>query len=247
MENFSFQFFLILTVAIIAFFYSSVGHGGASGYLALMALFNIDPVEMRSSALLLNILVSGIAFFQFYRSGNFRWKIFLPFAILSIPMAFTGANITLDTGIYKIILGICLAFAALRIAVIYTKNSGEERKQIQFLPALFIGGAIGFISGIIGIGGGILLSPILIFFRWADLKETAAVSALFILVNSVFGLTGTLYHGASFSPGILLWIAAAAMGGIAGSYYGSRVLNKAALRYLLSAVLIFASVKLIII
>lgn len=245
MENFTVTLFVLLL--IVAFFYSSVGHGGASGYLALMALFNINPVEMRSSALLLNILVSGIAFFQFYRSGNFRWKIFLPFSILSVPLAFIGANITLDPGIYKIILGLCLAVAALRMALIFGKKSDEKQMQIQFLPALLIGGAIGFISGIIGIGGGILLSPVLIFFRWADLKETAAVSALFILVNSIFGLSGTLYQGASFSPGILLWIAAAAIGGLAGSYYGSRILNRTTLRYLLSAVLIFASVKLIII
>lgn len=245
MENFSLLFLLLLFA--IAFLYSSVGHGGASGYLALMALFSFNPVEMRSSALLLNILVSGIAFYQFYSSGNFRWKLFFPFAILSIPMAFIGANIHLDMRIYKIILGFCLALAALRITGIYGKNIFSGLKQIQFLPALFIGGAIGIISGMIGIGGGILLSPILIFFRWADMKETAAVSALFILVNSLSGMAGVVYQGTDYSSQMLLWIMAAFIGGISGSYCGSRILNQTMLRYLLSAVLLFACIKLVIV
>ncbi len=230
----------------IAFLYSSIGHGGASGYLALMALFNINHTEMRSSALLLNIFVSGIAFIQFYRSGNFRVKLFFPFIILSVPLAFTGANINLDARVYKIILGICLAVAAFRIIGILGKKNVTDKKQIKFFPALLIGGAIGFISGIIGIGGGILLSPILILLLWADLKEAAAISSIFIFINSIAGLTGIIYNGAVFSDQIVFWILAAITGGLMGAYFGSRVMNNLILRYLLFSVLIFASVKLIV-
>lgn len=245
MENFSVVFVFLL--AIIAFLYSSVGHGGASGYLALMAFFNFSPGEMRSSALLLNIFVSGIAFFQFYRSGNFRWNFFYPFAILAVPMAFAGAGINLETEVYKVVLGICLFFAAFRILGFFGKYTVEEKKQIQFMPALILGGLIGFISGIIGIGGGILLSPIMIFLRWANLKEAAAVSALFILVNSLSGFAGVINTDVTLSPQIYIWIIAALAGGLAGSYFGSKILNQPALRYLLSAVLIFAGFKLILI
>ena len=174
-------FFLILIIAI-AFLYSSVGHGGASGYLALMVLFNIQPSLMKSSALLLNLFVSAIAFYQYYKNDFFKWKLFLPFAIGSFPMAFIGARLTISSEIYHEILAVCLLFAVLRILGIFGNNKQEKRK-LSFVIAVCIGAVLGFISGIIGIGGGIILSPLILIFRWADMKETAAVSALFIFVN----------------------------------------------------------------
>lgn len=244
MENLVIPFLVLLV--LVAFFYASVGHGGASGYLALMAFFEFSPSEMRPSALLLNIFVSGIAFFQFYRSGHFRWKLFYPFVILSVPLAFAGANVNLDTRAYRIFLGICLAIAALRLAGILGKEKSEEYRQVQFWPAVLTGGAIGFVSGVIGIGGGILLSPVIVFLRWGNMKETACVSALFILVNSMAGFSGVVYNGAEYAPQIFLWVILAITGGFLGSYFGNRIKNQGVLKYLLSAVLFFACVKLII-
>lgn len=237
----------MLLIAVIAFFYASVGHGGASGYLALMSLCSLQPAEMRSSALVLNILVSGIAFYQFYRSGNFRWKLFRPFAILSVPMSFLGAGITLNSKVYHVILGLCLLVAALRIMGVIKERHEKTTVTVNFVVALLIGSCIGFISGLIGIGGGVLLSPVLLLSGWAGLREAAAVSALFILVNSTAGLAGAAVHGITFMPQMYGWIFAAAAGGIAGSYLGSQYFNKVALRYILSAVLLLASIKLFII
>lgn len=239
-----FDILFLILIMLVAFLYSSVGHGGASGYLALMVLFNFSPEVMKPSALLLNIFVSGIAFYQYYRSGFFQWKIFLPFVLLSVPLSFIGASIELQTVWYKIILGICLIIASLRLLGFLGKENESEKKELPIFIALLIGGMIGLISGMIGIGGGILLSPILILFHWAKMKETAAISALFILVNSASGLFGAIYSGATFTNEIFVWLAAAIAGGSLGAYYGSKKFNNVVLKYLLSAVLLFASSKL---
>lgn len=239
-----FDIIFLMLIMLVAFLYSSVGHGGASGYLALMVLFNFSPEMMKSSALLLNIFVAGIAFYQYYRSGFFQWKIFLPFIILSIPFSFIGANIHLQTTWYKIILAICLIIASLRLLGVFGKERETENKKLPIPITILVGGFIGLISGMIGIGGGILLSPILIFFHWAKMKETAAISSLFILVNSISGLSGAIYNGATFTNEIYSWIAVAVVGGSLGSYYGSKKFNNVVLKYLLSAVLLFASTKL---
>jgi uncharacterized membrane protein YfcA len=172
---------LILLLAIMAFLYASVGHGGASGYLAVMAIFAIAPSIMKQTALLLNLGVSLMSFIAFFRQGFFRWKLFWPFALGSIPAAFLGAKIPLTDSTYKQILGFCLLMAVIRM--VYQL---KEEKSNPLIPVLgvFIGGIIGLLSGMIGIGGGIILSPLLLLFRWASLKEAAAVSALFIFVNS---------------------------------------------------------------
>lgn len=235
-------FFVLLFIA--AFFYASVGHGGASGYLALMALFSFAPETMRQTALVLNIFVSGIAFYQFYRNGYFQWRLFWPFVITSIPAAFIGGITTVDEQIYKRILGVFLLFAITRFIGFGTNENKNQKKQL-FVLSLVIGAVIGLFSGMIGIGGGIILSPLILLFGWANLKQTAAVSALFIFVNSVSGLSGLVSQGVHFNA--LMWsmLGVAFLGGLLGSYLGANKFNSKGLKYALSFVLLIASLKLI--
>ncbi|MEA3462808.1 MAG: sulfite exporter TauE/SafE family protein [Bacteroidota bacterium] len=239
------ELFFLLAMFIIAFLYSSVGHGGASGYLALMALFGVEVALMKPSALVLNLFVSSIAFLSYYKAGHFRIRTLLPFAVASIPMAFLGAMLEIAPDLYKKILGACLLIAALRI-VIRPRGEDTEVRKLSLSIALFSGAVIGFFSGMIGIGGGIILSPLLLLTRWAGMKETAAVSAAFIFLNSLAGLSGHLAAGMHLSPRILLWIGVVVAGGLAGSLSGSFRLSVVQLKYLVTAVLLIASIKLYI-
>jgi uncharacterized membrane protein YfcA len=234
--------FLII-LPIVAFLYASVGHGGASGYLALMALFSFAPETMKPTALLLNIFVAGIAFYHYYKAGHFNKKLFLSFAITSIPFAFIGGMIEVDASIYKKILGVLLIFAILKMLNVFGKES-DSIKHIKLWQGLIIGGLIGFFSGLIGIGGGIILTPIILLLHFGNMKEAAAVSALFIWVNSAAGLVGQLSSGVSLSSQSFVLVAIALVGGFFGSYYGSKKINNTSLRYVLAFVLIIASVKL---
>ena len=229
---------------LVAFLYSSVGHGGASGYLALMALFSITPDVMKPTALLLNLFVSLTSFIQFYRGKHFHWKIFLPFAITSVPMAFVGGMITIDADIYKKILGILLLIPIARF-LFFANIRVETTKRSNILLSLIIGAAIGFLSGLIGIGGGIILSPVLLLLKWTNLKQTAAISALFIFVNSLSGLAGQLQKGINFSGDMYAYVAVAFVGGLCGAYFGSLKFRQNILQYLLALVLIVASYKLL--
>lgn len=240
----SYQWLFVLLIAIIAFLYSSVGHGGASGYLALMALAGIAPSVMRPSALLLNIFVSFISFVFYYRAGHFKWKLFLPFTLLSVPASFAGALITLDDMMYKKILGVLLIFPILRLAGLLGKEN-ETVKELNLYFALIIGALIGLFSGMIGIGGGIILSPVILLLHWGKMKETAAVSALFIFVNSVSGFIGLKSSGVAFDDLMYLWAVVALTGGFAGSYFGSKKFNSPVLKKILSVVLFIACMKLL--
>ena len=238
------EIFFILAIGLIAMLYSSVGHGGASGYLALMALFGVDVVLMKPSALILNLFVSSIAFISYYRAGHFRPRLLLPFVITSIPAAFLGATLEISPELYKKILGGCLLIAALRILIRPAKE--EERKELSIPVALASGALIGFFSGMIGIGGGIILSPLLLLTRWGGMKETAAASAAFIFLNSLAGLSGHIVAGMAVSPKIAVWIVAVIAGGLIGSWTGGFKLSVAHLRYLITAVLLVASIKLFV-
>jgi uncharacterized membrane protein YfcA len=185
------NFYVLITFFAIAALYSSVGHGGATGYLALMALLSFTPEVMRPIALTLNIFVSSIAFYSFYKNGHFRFNLLWPFIAASIPFAFLGGALVVDFKIYKIILGVFLLLAVARMLFVRPSKIKSGR-PINILLALIIGAVLGFFSGMIGIGGGIILSPVIILLGWANMKETAAVSAVFILVNSISGLTGFL-------------------------------------------------------
>jgi len=184
----------LLILPIVSFLYSSVGHGGASGYLALMALFSFAPESMKPTALLLNIFVAGISFYYYYKAGHFNKKLFLSFAITSIPFAFLGGTLELDASMYKKLLAVLLVFAILKMLNVFGKENNLVQ-AIKLWQGLLIGGIIGFFSGLIGIGGGIILTPLILLLHWGKMKEAAAVSALFIWVNSVAGLIGQLHSG----------------------------------------------------
>ena len=229
---------------LVAFLYASVGHGGASGYLALMALFSFTPEVMKPTALLLNLFVSLTSFIQFYRGGHFKWKIFLPLAIASVPFAFIGGSITVDSAIYKKVLGILLLIPIGRF-LFFPNIRVSELKKSNIILSLVIGASIGFLSGLIGIGGGIILSPILLLLKWTDQKQTAAISALFIFVNSLSGLAGQLTKGIHFSTDMYAYVGIAFVGGLCGAYFGSLKFNQNILKYVLAIVLMLAAYKLL--
>lgn len=235
-------FFLFLF--IVALLYASVGHGGASGYLALMAIYGFAPEVMKPTALMLNLFVSLTAFIQFYRGRHFNWKIFLPLALASIPMAFLGGQINLDASIYKKILGVLLLFPVARFFFIPQKNETLQQPT-GILWSILIGASIGFLSGLIGIGGGIILSPILLLAKWTDQKQTAAISALFIFVNSLSGLFGQLTKGIHFSNDMILMVGIAFGGGLLGAWLGSLKFRQESLKFILAGVLSLAAFKLL--
>lgn len=229
---------------LVAFLYASVGHGGASGYLALMALFEVTPEVMKPTALLLNLFVSAISFSQFYRGGHFRLQLFWPFAVASVPMAYLGGLTTLDGNLYKKILAFALLIPVARF-ILVSKPGEKDIKKPNLLLSLVIGGLIGYLSGLIGIGGGIILSPVLLLLGWANMKQTAAVSALFIFVNSLSGLAGQLKKGIYFSSEMYWYVGVALAGGLMGAYFGAIRFNQSILRYLLAMVLLVAIWKLL--
>jgi uncharacterized protein len=237
---------LIILLFIVAILYSSVGHGGASGYLALMVIFGVVPEVMRSSALILNLFVAGTSFVSFYRAGFFRSKLFWPFALTSIPASFAGAWIQIYPAIYKTLLGAFLVIAVIRM-IVKTKDNPEENKPIPTGIALGTGTIIGLFSGMIGIGGGIILSPVLVLFKWANAKQAACVSALFIFVNSASGLASLLSQG-TLPAGVpyTTWVSVAFAGGLLGSFLGSKKFSFAGVTYALAGVLCFAIVKLVV-
>jgi uncharacterized membrane protein YfcA len=229
---------------IVAFLYGSVGHGGASGYLALMAIFSIAPEVMKPTALLLNVFVSLVSFFQFYRGGHFNWRLFLPFALASIPFSFLGGMIVVDGAIYKQVLGLLLFIPVVRFLFFENLNEREHRSP-DLILSLLIGSGIGFLSGLIGIGGGILLSPVVLLLGWAGQKQTAAISALFILVNSLSGLAGQVLKGVNFSADMYWYVVVVFAGGTAGAYFGALRFQQRRLKHILAWVLLLAACKLV--
>lgn len=237
---------LIALVFLVALAYSSVGHGGASGYLAVMSLFSFAPEQMAPSALLLNLLVAGTGFANYWCAGHFARQLFLPFVITSIPAAFLGGLTQISVRLYSLLLGSVLVFAAARLAVQPRVAEEESRAQAPRLAvALPAGAGIGYLSGIVGVGGGIFLSPLMLLARWADAKRTAAVSAAFIFVNSAAGLYGHLSRARLDWAALVPLVLAAFAGGLIGSRVGARQLPGLWLRRILAAVLFFASYKLL--
>ena len=274
---------------VVAFLYSAVGHGGASGYLALLSLHDIAPEYMKPIALVLNLLVSGMAFIQFYRQGHFLWRLFLPIALFSVPMAYWGGLTPLKDLWYQRGLGV---FLLVSVAMMLwprdsgvgqgtssndgdvSNNGGGKLWNRQTGIAAFMGAVIGYVSGLLGIGGGILLSPVLLMIRWTQQKQTAAISAAFIFVNSAAGLLGFVQQ---HTPWIVMsqktggeadaemagrcafgdpWFAVVAilsvlilpvlLGGLFGSWYGAKKFDQTVMKYILCVVLLIAAIKLLL-
>ena len=233
----------------IALLYSTVGHAGASGYLAAMALLAFPPVVMKPTALALNIIVALITTVRFAVAGHFSWRLFWPFAVAAVPLAYLGGGMSLDATIYKVLVGIALMFAAVHL-ILRTTVATDDREEVAFpgiAASMAVGGGIGFLSGLTGVGGGIFLSPVLIILQWAGLRRTAAVAAAFILLNSISGLAGHLHKGGAFPDNIVFWSVAVVSGGFIGSTLGATRFNSPALRVLLGIMLVMAGVKLVVI
>ena len=168
---------------LVAFLYASVGHGGASGYIAVLTLFSIPMLVYKPVVLVLNIIIAGIAFIQFYRAGYFKWKLAWPFLLTSIPCAYMGSQFKTSEHLYNLILGLALLFPIIRL-LSSTPKEKKEMKELQFIPALVWGAVIGLVSGFLNIGGGIFLSPVIILMGWGNTKDAAAVSSLFIVCKT---------------------------------------------------------------
>jgi uncharacterized membrane protein YfcA len=234
---------------LAAFGYAAVGHGGASAYLAAMALAGVAPAQMRPVALLLNILVASLATYKFYRAGHFRWRLFWPFAAVSMPCAYAGGAISLPGQAYKVLVGLVLLYAAWQLW--RSGRGGEEMRAPREPPlaaAMAIGAAMGLLAGLTGVGGGIFLSPLLLMLGWAGTKQTSAVAAPFILVNSAAGLAALLVAGSASLPGYVGILSVAVLaGGWLGAEYGSRRFANPLVRRVLAVVLALAGAKMILV
>lgn len=238
---------LLLTVLMVAVLYSSVGHGGASGYISALALFSVAPAAFKPTALLLNILVAGIASYSFARAGHFSWRLFWPFAATSIPCSFIGGYLTLPEHLYRPLVGLILLASACRIFFYREPEEKADLRPPATASALAIGAVLGLLSGLTGVGGGIFLSPLLLLLKWGKIREISAVAALFILVNSIAGLLGHVSSVHSIPPFAPLLAAVALVGGVIGSSLGSRHLGVAKVVKVLSVVLTVAGFKLILV
>jgi uncharacterized protein len=240
---------LASAILVAAFLYASVGHGGASAYIAAMAIVGIAPAEMRPVALQLNVLVSAIATVKFYRAGHFNWNLFWPFAVVSIPAAYVGGAISLPGTAYKVLVGVVLLYAGWQLW--WSARAGDELRPARPLPvalAMAIGLVLGVLSGLTGVGGGIFLSPILLLAGWAGTKQTSAVAAPFILVNSLSALAAGYVRNPGLPPDYAWWLMAAVLvGGWAGAEYGSRRFANPLIRRLLAAVLAVAGAKMVMV
>jgi uncharacterized protein len=239
-------YLLIPLIFFAALLFSSVGHGGASAYLATFSLIGMAPASMRPAALCLNVLVASIALYKFYKVRAFDWQLFWPIALTSVPAAFIGGQVTLPNPIYKTLVGACLIYAAWTIFSQANKTDEITVKPVTKPVLMGLGAGLGFLAGLTGVGGGIFLSPILLFFAWAKTKVISGVAAAFILANSIAGLLGFLSKTPTLPAGLGYWAVAAIVGGLTGAEYGSKRLTNPVIRKLLALVLVFAGSKMLL-
>ena len=232
----------------IAMLYSTVGHAGASGYLAAMALLSFSPAVMKPAALSLNIVVALVASARFYSAGLFSWRLFWPFALASVPMAYLGGRLSVDPAVYRTLVGCSLLFSAFYMIIRFRSMKDEEEEDCRepgIAGSLASGAVIGLVSGLTGVGGGIFLSPLLVIFRWSPLRRVSALAAVFILLNSVSGLAGYIQKGGEMPEHLALWGPMVLAGGYIGSTLGATRFNTRTLRALLSVMLALAGIKML--
>jgi hypothetical protein len=239
---------LAATFFAAAILYASVGHAGASGYLAAMGLLGVAPATMRPTALALNVLVASIVTLRFHFAGQVHWRSVLPFVAGSIPMAFVGGGLVLPVDIYKPLAGVVLLIAAARLAMTAGQagRTEESAPRVPLMPAIAVGGVIGLLSGLVGTGGGIFLTPLILFVHWSGARTAAGISSAFILANSIAGLLGNIASVQALPAGLPIWLAAVAAGGLIGAEMGARRLGTVGLRRALAVVLVVAGLKLIV-
>ena len=231
---------------IIALLYSSVGHAGASGYLALMALLSFSPASIKPTSLVLNCVVALLTSIRFIREGYWDKSILFVFCLASIPFAFIGGYLNVDVHYFKLLAGTFLLFSAVLLLIKeYWLEEVEEVKPMPVYAGILLGASIGFISGLIGVGGGIFLSPVLILMKWAKLKVVAGISAFFILVNSIAGLSGHISSIQKLDIKCVYWVIAVLVGGFIGSYLGAKKLNNRIIISCLFLVLLSAGIKML--
>lgn len=231
-----------LAFFVIAFLYASVGHGGASGYLALMAIFNFSAGVIKPTALILNLLVSCLAFISFYRAKHFNSSMLWPLVITSIPFAYLGSIVPISESLYKKLLAIVLLIAVARI--LFLSKASNHKPAPKWYWLSIAGAFIGLVSGMIGMGGGILLSPLLLLMGWSTQQQTAALSAIFIFLNSAAGMVGQIQKGFQLDQSIYVIILFVLIGGWLGAYIGAKKLKADQLKFILASVLIVAATKL---
>ena len=238
---------LLAAVFAVAFFYSSVGHGGATGYLAALVLVGVAPTSARVAVLIANVLVASIAWWRFRQAGHFDWRVLLSFAVASVPCAWLGSRVHISPQVYKIVLGAVLTAAGLILLLRSRWQTDDVTLHRFFLPlALLIGAVLGFLAGLTGIGGGVFLSPLLFVFRWVKPKTTGGIAAGFIVLNSLAGLAGTGWEKITHA-GPLLWLTLpAVIGALLGTHFGARRWSSVTFSRVLAGVLIFAGGKLLI-
>jgi len=251
------EFLALMCAALflVALLYASVGHAGASGYIAVMSLLGLAPAVIKPTALALNILVALVAAWQFWRAGHFRWALFWPFAVTAVPAAFVGGWISLPTRVFTLLLGLVLLWSAWRFffepkapqpeTAASTASAASPEREVPRTAALASGAGIGLLSGLTGTGGGIFLTPLLLMMGWAQPKNAAAVSALFILMNSTSGLLGNWASTRNLPDELPMLLAAVLVGGAIGSFMGSRRLPAQQIKRLLAVVLVIAGLKLL--
>lgn len=242
--------YILIGLFLVAILYASVGHGGATGYITVLVLLGVSTTIVKPSALVLNIVVSLVAFYFYQRQKLFDFKLFLLFAIPSIPASYLGSLVTIEDHLYRKILALCLIFPILNLLGLFELSLEKEEFSLTLfykILAIVVGFGIGFLSGLLGIGGGILLTPFMLLVGYAPIKNAAAISALFIFVNSIAGLIGAYQKGFTVDSSLIYWLMAALIGGFIGAYYGSSVLKSKVLKYILALVLMIAAFKLFVV
>jgi uncharacterized membrane protein YfcA len=238
---------LLTAVFAVAFFYSSVGHGGATGYLAALALIGVAPASARVAVLIANVLVASVAWWRFWRAGYFDWCVLATFAVASVPCAWLGSRVHVSPHTYKLVLGAVLSAGGL-VLLLRARWQTDDLvlRKIYWLAALLVGAGLGFLAGLTGIGGGVFLSPVLYLFRWVKPKTTGGIAAGFIVVNSIAGLAGVGWEKITHA-GPLLWLTLpAVIGALLGTHLGARRWSSVTFSRVLAGVLMFAGVKLLL-